>query len=169
MSQDTQRMELKAAAVFGLAIAIAIDVGWLFTLFPYMAPNVWRWPIAVLTCLIQTVVTTGGIVLAAWLHRKLRVNAWFAVPYGAIAGAVVGALTLALSIGVRTLLGMRAGMIVMEQEAAFLNTASALRQFMEGFGAGVAFGMVGGFIPGAAGSLVLSIWRRRRELRAPSP
>jgi len=162
MSTDAQREELKAAAIFGLVIAIAIDVGWLFTLFPYMDPNFWRWPIAVLTCLIQTVVTTGGIVLAAWLHRRLRVNVWFAVPYGMLAGALVGALSLGLAIGVRTLLGMRVGMIVMQQEAEFLNTASAARQFMEGFGGGIAFGIVGGLIPGAVGSLALSIWRRRR-------
>jgi len=61
-----------------------------------------------------------------------------------------------------------AGMIVMEQEAAFLNAASAMRQFMEGFGAGVAFGMVGGFIPGAVGSLTISIWRHHREQRIVS-
>jgi hypothetical protein len=129
-----------------------------------MSPNTWRWPIAVLTCVIQTIVTTGGIVLAARLQRRLRVNAWFAIPYGAVAGALVGAVSLGLAIGVRTLLGMRAGMIVMEQEAAFLNTASAMRQFMEGFGGGVAFGMVGGFIPGAVGSLAISIWQCHRDV-----
>ena len=163
--RETSRVELRAAAIFGLAIALAIDLGWLFTLWPYMDPNPWRWPIAALTCLIQTAVTTGGIVGAAWLHGKLRVKVWFAVPYGVLAGALVGALSLGLTIGVRTLLGMRAGMIVMEQEAAFLNSASAMRQFLEGFGGGVAFGIVGGFIPGAAGSLALSIWRRR-QMRA---
>jgi len=167
-TDNTQRGELRAAAIFGLIIAIAIDIGWLFTLFPYISPNTWRWPIAVLTCVIQTIITTGGIVLVAQLHRRLRVNVWFAILYGAVAGSVVGAVSLGLAISVRTLLGMRAGMIVMEQEAAFLNTASAVRQFMEGFGAGVAFGMVGGFIPGAVGSLALSIWRRHREQRAAS-
>lgn len=160
---NIQRSELKAAAILGLIIAVAIDIGWLFTLFPYMSPNTWRWPIAVLTCVIQTIVTTGGLVLAARLHRRLRVNVWIAILYGAVAGALVGAVSLGLAIGIRTLLGMRTGMIVMEQESAFLNTASAMRQFMEGFGAGVAFGMVGGFIPGAVGALALSIWRRHRE------
>ncbi|MBI5351184.1 MAG: hypothetical protein HZB50_00955 [Chloroflexi bacterium] len=163
-----QRGELRAAAIFGLIIAIAIDIGWLFTLFPYMDPNVWRWPIAVLTCVIQTIVTTGGIILAARLHKRLRVNIWFAIPYGVVSGALVGAVSLGLAIGFRTLLGMRTGMIVMVQEAEFLNTASAIRQFMEGFGAGVAFGMVGGFIPGAAGSLALSMWRRRQEQHSVS-
>ena len=167
-TENTQRGELRAAAIFGLIIAIALDIVWLFMLFPYMSPNTWRWPIAVLTCVIQTIVTTGGIVLAARLHRRLRVNVWFAILYGAVAGALVGAVSLGLAIGVRTLLGMRAGMIVMEQEAAFLNTASAMRQFMEGFGGGVAFGMVGGFIPGAVGSLAISIWRHHREQRAVS-
>ena len=163
---DDRRKELRAAAGFGLLIAAAIDVGWLFTLFPYMDPNPWRWPIAVGTCIIQTAVTTGGIVLAAMLHQKLRVNVWSAVPYGAVAGAVVGALSLGLAIGFRTLAGMRSGMIVMVQEAASLNTAPPFQQFMEGFGAGVAFGMVGGFLPGAVGSLALSIRRRRRATRA---
>jgi hypothetical protein len=162
-TENIQRGELRAAAIFGLIIAIAVDIGWLFTLFPYMSPNVWRWPIAALTCALQTIVTTGGLILAARLHRRFSVNAWFAIPYGVVAGALVGAVSLGLAIGVRTLLGMRAGMIIMEQEAAFLNTASAMRQFIEGFGAGVAFGMVGGFIPGAVGSLALSIWRRRQE------
>ncbi len=162
-TQKTQQNEPRAAAIFGLVIATAIDIGWLFTLFPYMSPNPWRWPIAVLTCVIQTTVTTGGIIIAARLHRRLKINVWFAIPYGAAAGALVGAASLGLAIGFRTLLGMRIGMIVMEQEAAFLNTASAMRQFMEGFGAGLAFGMVGGFIPGAVGSLVLSIWRRHKE------
>ena len=166
--ENTQRGEFRAAAIFGLIIAIAIDIGWLFTLFPYMSPNTWRWPIAILTCVIQTIVTTVGIIIAARLHKRLRVNVWFAIPYGAVAGALVGAVSLGLAIGVRTLLGMRAGMIVMEQEAAFLNTASAMRQFMEGFGAGVAFGMVGGFVPGAVGSLAISIWRRHREQRVVS-
>jgi hypothetical protein len=165
---NTQRGEFRAAAIYGLVIASAMDLGWLFTLFPYMSPNPWRWPIAILTCVIQTGVTTGGIILAARYHRRLRVNLWLAIPYGAVAGALVGALSLGLAIGVRTLLGMRAGMIVMEQEAAFLNSASAMRQFMEGFGAGVAFGMVGGFIPGAVGSLAISIWRRHREQPAAS-
>jgi hypothetical protein len=160
--QRATRVELRAAAIFGLLLALVIDIGWLFTLWPYMAPNPWRWPIAALTCLIQAVVTTAGIVGAAWLHGMLRVNVWFAIPYGVVAGAFVGALSLGLTIGVRTLLGMRVGMIVMEQEAAFLNSASAMRQFLEGFGGGVAFGAVGGFLPGAAGSLALSIWRRRR-------
>jgi hypothetical protein len=158
-----QRDEFSAAAIFGLIIAITLDIGWLFTLFPYMSPNTWRWPIAALTCIIQTIITTGGIIIAAGLHKRLRVNARFAIPYGAVAGALVGAVSLGLAIGVRTLLGMRAGMIVMEQEAAFLNTASAMRQFIEGFGAGVAFGIVGGFIPGVVGSLTLSIWRNHRE------
>jgi cation transporter-like permease len=108
-TENTQRGELRAAAIFGLIIAIVIDIGWLFTLFPYMSPNTWRWPIAVLTCVIQTIVTTDGIVLAARLHRRLRVNAWFAIPYGAVAGALVGAVSLSLAIGVRTLLGMRDG------------------------------------------------------------
>lgn len=166
--ESTQRGERRAAAIFGLIIAIAIDIGWLFTLFPYMSPNSWRWPIAVLTCVIQTTVTTVGIIIAAQVHQRLRVNVWFAIPYGAVAGALVGAVSLGFAIGARTLLGMRAGMIVMEQEAAFLNTASAMRQFMEGFGAGVAFGMVSGFIPGAVGSLALSIWRRHREQRVVS-
>ncbi len=160
VKEAAQRRELRAAAIFGLAIALAIDIGWLVLLFPEMAPNVWRWPITAATCAIQTLVTTAGVVGAAWLHHKLRVNVWFAVPYGAVAGAIVGAVSLGLAIGVRTLLGMRVGMIVMQQEAAFLNEASAGRQFLEGFGGGVAFGMVGGFIPGAIGSLALSIWRR---------
>ena len=165
---NTQQIELRAAKIFGLIIAVAIDIGWLLTLFPYMSPNTWRWTIAILTCVIQTIVTLGGIILAAQLHRKLRVNVWLAIPFGAMVGALVGAISLGLAIGIRTLLGMRAGMIVMEQEAAFLNSASAIRQFMEGFGAGVAFGMVGGFIPGAAGSFALSIWRHHREQRAVS-
>ena len=163
--RGTSRVELLAAAIFGALIALAIDLGWLFTLWPYMDPNPWRWPIAALTCLLQTAVTTGGMVGVAWLHGKLHTNAWLAIPYGALAGALVGALSLGLAIGVRTLLGMRSGMIVMEQEAAFLNSASAMRQFLEGFGSGVAFGIVGGFIPGAAGSLALSIWRRLRDSR----
>lgn len=167
--EDAQRGELRAATIYGLFIAIALDAVWLFALFPYMAPNFWRWPVAALTCLIQTIATTGGIVLAARLHRRLRVNVWFAIPYGAVAGALVGAVSLGLAIGLRTLLGMRIGMIVMEQEAAFLNDASAMRQFMEGFGGGVAFGMIGGFIPGAVGSLALSIWRRRRTSRLHQP
>ena len=167
-TENTQRGELRAAAIFGLIIAIAIDIGWLFMLFPYMSPNTWRWPIAVLTCVIQTIVTTVGIIFATRLHKRLKINVWFAIPYGAVAGALVGAVSLGLAIGVRTLLGMRAGMIVTEQEAAFLNTASAMRQFMEGFGGGVAFGMVGGFIPGAVGSLAISIWRRHREQRVVS-
>ncbi len=37
--QNTQLGEFRAAAIFGLIIAIAIDMGWLFTLFPYMSPN----------------------------------------------------------------------------------------------------------------------------------
>src|SRR3989304_310011 len=166
--ENTQRGEFRAAAIFGLIIAFAIDIGWLFTLFPYMSPNPWRWPIAILTCVIQTIVTTCGIIIAARLHKRLRVNVWFAIPYGAVAGALVGAVSLGLAIGVRTLLGMRAGMIVMEQESAFLNTASAMRQFMEGFGAGVAFSIVGGFLPGAMGSIAMSIWRRHREQREVS-
>jgi hypothetical protein len=32
----------------------------------------------------------------------------------------------------------------------------------------VAFGMVGGFIPGAVGSLAISIWRHHREQRIVS-
>ncbi|MDI6800340.1 MAG: hypothetical protein QMD53_06750, partial [Actinomycetota bacterium] len=60
------RSELRAAGVFGLLIAITIDLGWLFTLWPHTAANPWRWPIAALTCVIQTVVTTAGVVGAAW-------------------------------------------------------------------------------------------------------
>ena len=35
--ENTQRGEFRAAAIFGLIIAIAIDIGWLFTLFLYMS------------------------------------------------------------------------------------------------------------------------------------
>ena len=164
---SSQARELRAAAIYGLLIAAAIDAGWLFTLFPYMDPNRWRWPIAILTCLIQTVFTTGGIVLAARLHQKVRVGLWAALPYGAAAGAVVGAISIGLAIGVRALLGMRVGMIEMVREAAWLNTAPAWRQFWEGCSAGLAFGAVGGYIPGAIGALALSIWRRWHTRKSP--
>ncbi len=159
-SPTENRSEKKAGAIVGLIIALAIDLGWLFLLWPAMAVNVWRWPIAFLTCLIQTAITTYGAVGFVWLHSKLKVSPWFALPYGAAAGAIVGALSLGLAIGVRTLLGTRVGMIVFEREAAFLNTTSDFRLFLEGFGGGVAFGMVGFFIPGMIGALVLSLRRK---------
>ncbi|MCX6031899.1 MAG: hypothetical protein NT169_21700 [Chloroflexi bacterium] len=118
-STGALRSDLKAAVIFGLLIAGAIDVFWLVGLFPAMSPGAWRWPLAVLTCLMQTLLTTAGITFFAWLHRRLRVNIWFALPYGALAGAATGALSLGLSIGMRT------GMIVMLAEFAYLNSALA--------------------------------------------
>lgn len=158
-----QSRELKAAVIFGLIIAIAVDIGWLFFLYPHMGANKWRWPIAILSCLVQTVFTVGGIVLAARLHRRLRVNLWFAVPFGVVSGVVVGAVSIGLAIGIRAWLGMQSGMIEMVREAAWLNTAPVWRQIWEGLSAGLAFGAVGGFIPGAIGSFALSIWRRLRS------
>lgn len=159
----TNRSELRAAAIFGLLIATAINLGWLFTLWPQMGANFWRWPIAILTCLIQTVVTVYGLVLAARLHQRLKISPWLAIPFGVVAGALVGAVSISLTIGVRSVLGMQSGMIVMLRESAYLNEASAFQQFLEGAAAGAAFGAVGGFIPGAVGSLALSIWRWLRS------
>ena len=108
----------------------------------------------------------GAAQLGRW--GELGVNVWLAIPYGALAGALAGALSLGLSIGVRTLLGMRTGMIIMLEEWAYLNSAPAITQFMDGFRGGVAFGVSGGLLPGMIGSLALSIWRRWRELRSAS-
>ncbi len=163
VSQTANRSEHKTGAIIGLIIALGIDLGWLFLLWPAMTPNPWRWPIAFLTCVMQTAVTTFGAVGFVWLHSKLKVNLWFALPFGAVTGALVGALSLGLAIGVRTWLGTRVGMIVFEQEAAFLNAASNFRLFLEGFGGGFAFGVIGFFVPGMLGALALSLRRRRQE------
>jgi len=158
------------ALIGGLAAA-AIDIGWQFTLWPHMGANPWRWPIAIFTCLIQTVVTVYGVILIARWHKRFKIKIWSAIPYGMVAGALVGAVSIGLSIGARSILGMRSGMIVRLREAAFLNDASVFRQFMEGFTAGLAFGAVGGFIPGAIGSLALSIlrWFRVKKSTAIAP
>jgi hypothetical protein len=95
-----RRVELKAAALHGLWIAGALDLLWLGWLFPAMDPSRWGRAIASLTCLVQTVFTTGGVVFFAWLHRRLSMDAWLAVPYGALVRASAGALSLGLSIGV---------------------------------------------------------------------
>lgn len=162
---DDQKNELKAVFIFGLVIALTIDAIWLFVIFPQMGRNPWRWPIALLTVIVQTLITIFGLVLAARLHREIKVSVWFALPYGALAGAVVGAVSIGLSIGFRILLGMRSGMIEMMGEAAYLNSASLWLQFREGLVGGVVFGAYGGFIPGALGSLALSLWRHFRNKR----
>lgn len=168
-TNNSQRQELRAALVFGGVIAAAVDAGWLFTLYPYMGANPWRWPIAILTCVIQTVCTVAGVAAAARLHHRLGVNLWLALPFGALAGAAVGAVSIGLSIGVRAWLGMRSGMIVMLRESAWLNTAPVWRQIWEGLSAGLAFGAVGGFLPGALGSLALSLRRRFHRPVSASP
>lgn len=156
---EESRKESIAALVYGSLAALAIDIGWLFFLYPYMGPNRWRWPIAIASCLVQTIFTIAGIWLVARLHRRLKVNIWFSIPYGVLAGALAGAISIGLAIGLRGWLGMKSGMIQMEREDAWLNAAPAWRQFWEGAKAGLAFGAVGGYIPGALGSLALSIWR----------
>ncbi|HSN95500.1 MAG TPA: hypothetical protein VLR89_10635 [Anaerolineaceae bacterium] len=165
-SPDIQRNELKTAAIFGLLIATAINLGWHFTLWLQMGANFWCWPIAILTCHIQTVVTVYGLILATRLHRHLIIDPWLAIPFGAVAGALVGAISIGLTIGVRSVLGIQSGMIEMLREAAFLNEASAFQQFLEGAAAGATFGAVGGFIPEAVGSLALSLWRKVRARRS---
>jgi len=163
---QTLRKDLKAAAIFGLLIATTINLGWLFTLWPQMGANFWRWPIAILTCFIQMMITVYGLILVARLHGHLKINPWLAIPFGAVAGALVGAISIGLTIGIRSVLGMQSGMIVMLRESAYLNEASAFQQFLEGAAAGAAFGAVGGFIPGAVGSLALSVWRWLRSKRS---
>jgi hypothetical protein len=64
---------------------------------------------------------------------------------------------------------MQAGIIVMLGEYAYLNSAPALAQFVEGFRGGMAFGLMGGLLAGMAGSLALSIWRGRQERSKKGP
>ncbi len=56
----------------------------------------------------------------------------------------------------------------MLRESAYLNSAPAITQFMDGFRGGAAFGVLGGLLPGMIGSLALSIWRRQRTPQSAS-
>lgn len=54
-SPESDSSELRAAAIFGLLIATAINLGWLFTLWPQMGANPRRVPIAAFIRLFQSV------------------------------------------------------------------------------------------------------------------
>ena len=160
---EKERKALKASAFVGLALALGVDLIWLFGIYPAMPQdNPWALPIILLTCITQTALTTAGAIGFTWTHMKLKVNTWLAIPYGALIGALAGGISLGISIGLRTVCGRAAGIIVYQGEMAYMNSAPWWQVFGDGFIGGFGFGLTA-LIPGAIGALVLSFAFRSRK------
>lgn len=151
---DRAKTALKMAALCGLALALGMDLLWFFAFYPAMPKgNPWGLPLILLTCLIQTMLTTAGAVGFVWAYLALKVSRWWPLIYGAVMGACIGGISLGVSIGVRGVIGTARGIIISLGESAHLNALPWWRIFGEGFVGGFAFGTTA-LIPGVIGALI---------------